>query len=170
MTVDRHAEVLGESVCLRRTEKARAELLAARRDLGRRERGLLFLCDGSRSLAAIRPVAGEDVVGMVCALIKAGYLEAIPARATSVAIAAVSADPTSAAAVHPGQGQAHHSIRTQTGVGTPFNSCRIAHVPLQSAGDHAGPQCSCSGRSTARAPARSQGRRGDAALCAGIRS
>lgn len=103
MTGDRHLEALDDSVRLRRTEKARTELLAAQRGLGRRERGVLFLCDGSRSLATVRPLAGEDVAGMISALIEAGYLEAMPERARSVPVPAVS--PASAAAVHPDEDQ-----------------------------------------------------------------
>lgn len=105
MTADLHAEAIDDSVRLRRTEKARTELLAAQRGLGRRERGILFLCDGARPLAAVRPLAGEDVTGMISALIRAGYLEVMPGRVTSVAIGAVSADPMSATAVHPDEGQ-----------------------------------------------------------------
>lgn len=105
MTADRHLETLDESVCLRRTEKARAELLSAQRVLGRRERGVLFLCDGLRSIAAVRPVAGENVAGMMSALIEAGYLEIASAPAASAAIAIANADPTSAAVTGTGQGQ-----------------------------------------------------------------
>lgn len=61
---------------LRRTEKARVELRPGVRTLGLRERSLLLLADGSRSLLDFKPFfdgAGEQIV---LDLVRDGYLEA----------------------------------------------------------------------------------------------
>lgn len=71
---------------LQRTEKARVELQPGVRTLGQRERSLLLLADGRKSLLDFRPLfdgAGEQIV---LRLVREGYLE--PMRAAPAPAAA----------------------------------------------------------------------------------
>lgn len=59
---------------LHKTELARATLAHTGTELGRRERQVLILCDGQRSLDAIVSMLGVDSLGMIQSLIASGYL------------------------------------------------------------------------------------------------
>lgn len=59
---------------LHKTELARATLARTGTELGRRERQVLILSDGHRSLDAIVSMLGVESLGMIQALIAAGYL------------------------------------------------------------------------------------------------
>ncbi|MBW8824307.1 MAG: hypothetical protein JF567_08805 [Xanthomonadales bacterium] len=59
---------------LHKTELAHATLARNGTELGRRERQVLILCDGRRSLDAIVSMLGVDSLGMIQPLIASGYL------------------------------------------------------------------------------------------------
>ncbi len=84
---------------LQRTEKARDELRPGMRTLGLRERSLLLMADGNKSLYDINAVMGGQAEPIVLDLVRRGYLETT-ARAATVAPAAlptpVAATPASA--------------------------------------------------------------------------
>ena len=72
---------------LHKTELARATLARTGTELGRRERQVLILCDGQRSLDTIVSMLGVDSLGMIQSLIASGYLAqgvaAAPAQPSS---------------------------------------------------------------------------------------
>jgi hypothetical protein len=73
---------------LQRTEKARIELLPGPRTLGLRERSLLMLADGNKSLMDLDPLFGGEGGQLVLSLVRQGYLEPLranPARKTAPA-------------------------------------------------------------------------------------
>ncbi|KLN98581.1 hypothetical protein B9Y88_19990 [Stenotrophomonas maltophilia] len=58
----------------RKTELARTALQAHRAPLDMRQRRLLILCDGQRSIADLTGLLGQDAPAMVIQLVQAGYL------------------------------------------------------------------------------------------------
>ena len=78
---------------LQRTDKARDELRPGMRTLGLRERSLLLMADGNKSLLDINAVMGGQAEPIVLDLVRRGYLEsaaraAAPAPAPALASAA----------------------------------------------------------------------------------
>jgi hypothetical protein len=65
---------------LQRTDKARLELGPGMRTLGLRQRSLLLLADGRKSLADLGPMFAGEGERIVLDLVRQGYLE--PVRAT----------------------------------------------------------------------------------------
>lgn len=59
---------------LHKTELARATLARTGTELGRRERQILILCDGQRSLDTLVSMLGVDALGMIQSLMSSGYL------------------------------------------------------------------------------------------------
>ena len=72
---------------LHKTELARATLARTGTELGRRERQVLILCDGRRSLDAIVAMLGVGSLGMIQPLIASGYLAHDAITAASLAVA-----------------------------------------------------------------------------------
>ena len=64
---------------LQKTDRARAELQPGVRTLGQRERTLLLLADGSKSVSDFRPLFAGDGEQIALQLLKDGFLEAHPA-------------------------------------------------------------------------------------------
>lgn len=64
---------------LQKTDRARAELKPGVRTLGQRERTLLLLADGSKSVSDFRPLFAGDGEQIALQLLKDGFLEAHPA-------------------------------------------------------------------------------------------
>jgi len=60
---------------LQRTEKARIELLSGPRALGARERSLLMLANGHKSLLDLEPLFGGEGWRIALNLVREGYLE-----------------------------------------------------------------------------------------------
>lgn len=58
----------------RKTELARSALQAHRAPLDMRQRRLLILCDGQRSITDLTGLLGQDAPAMVIQLVQAGYL------------------------------------------------------------------------------------------------
>lgn len=87
---------------LQRTDKARNELLPGIRTLGLRERSLLLLADGNKSLLDINAVMGGQAEPIVLDLVRRGYLQSTArvaaTRPMPVPVAAPSPAPTPAAA------------------------------------------------------------------------
>ncbi|CAM4336659.1 hypothetical protein STPA111741_11450 [Stenotrophomonas pavanii] len=77
----------------RKTDLARTALQAHRAPLDMRQRRLLILCDGQRTLADLTGLIGQDAAAMVIQLVQAGYL--------STGTAATTAPPPPAAAAAP---------------------------------------------------------------------
>lgn len=92
---------------LRRTGKGQAELRSRERGLQLRERSILFLADGTRTLAMLEPVLGGEGREIVERLVVSGYLELRPVR--PAADAARAPEPALAAA------PARHQADTLTG-------------------------------------------------------
>jgi len=65
---------------LQKTDKARLELGPGMRTLGLRQRSLLLLADGRKSLADLGPMFAGEGERIVLDLVRQGYLE--PVRAT----------------------------------------------------------------------------------------
>lgn len=59
----------------RKTELARTALQAHRAPLDMRQRRLLILCDGQRSIADLTGLIGQEAPAMVIQLVQGGYLE-----------------------------------------------------------------------------------------------
>ncbi len=69
---------------LQKTDKARAELQPGARTLSLRERSLLLMADGRKSVQDMRAVLGDTVEPMLRQLVDSGYLVAVqPAPPTS---------------------------------------------------------------------------------------
>ena len=64
---------------LQKTDRARAELKPGVRTLGQRERTLLLLADGSKTVSDFRPLFAGDGEQIALQLLKDGFLEAHPA-------------------------------------------------------------------------------------------
>ena len=77
----------------RKTELARTALQAHRAPLDMRQRRLLILCDGQRTIADLTGLLGQDAPAMVIQLVQAGYL--------STGTGAPAPPPSPAAAVEP---------------------------------------------------------------------
>ncbi len=77
----------------RKTELARTALQAHRAPLDMRQRRLLILCDGQRSVTDLTGLLGQDAPAMVIQLVQAGYL--------STGTGAVALPPPPAATVEP---------------------------------------------------------------------
>ncbi|HIE0126915.1 TPA: hypothetical protein ACXI73_002014 [Stenotrophomonas maltophilia] len=77
----------------RKTDLARTALQAHRAPLDMRQRRLLILCDGQRSIADLTGLLGQDAPAMVIQLVQAGYL--------STGTAATTPPPSPAAAAAP---------------------------------------------------------------------
>jgi hypothetical protein len=73
---------------LLKTDKARAELQPGCRSLGQRERCLLLLADGQKTLHELGAYMGEDGPRLVLQLLRAGYL----VQDSPAPVAAVAAD------------------------------------------------------------------------------
>ncbi|MBH1496241.1 hypothetical protein JY423_14185 [Stenotrophomonas maltophilia] len=63
----------------RKTDLARTALQAHRAPLDMRQRRLLILCDGQRTIADLTGMLGQDAPAMVIQLVQAGYLSTGPA-------------------------------------------------------------------------------------------
>ncbi len=87
----------------RKTDLARTALQAHRAPLDMRQRRLLILCDGQRSIADLTGLMGQEAPAMVIQLIQGGYLEtgapaaASPSAAPRPAAAAAAAPATAPA-------------------------------------------------------------------------
>ena len=68
---------------LQKTDRARAELKPGVRTLGQRERTLLLLADGSKTVSDFRPLFAGDGEQIALQLLKDGFLEAHPASTTT---------------------------------------------------------------------------------------
>src|SRR5580765_2973517 len=88
---------MSPAMLLHKTELARAILARTGTELGRRERQVLILCDGQRSLDAIVSMFGVESLGMIQSLIASGHL-AHGATTTPVAPARAPAPPVAATA------------------------------------------------------------------------
>jgi len=67
----------------RKTDLARTALQAHRAPLDMRQRRLLILCDGQRSIADLTGLLGQDAPAMVIQLVQAGYLSTGTAAAAA---------------------------------------------------------------------------------------
>ncbi|MDR2960283.1 MAG: hypothetical protein LBV10_12130 [Stenotrophomonas sp.] len=65
----------------RKTDLARTALQAHRAPLDMRQRRLLILCDGQRSIVELTGLLGQEAPAMVIQLVQAGYLSTGPAAA-----------------------------------------------------------------------------------------
>ncbi|MDT3467625.1 hypothetical protein [Stenotrophomonas maltophilia] len=83
----------------RKTDLARTALQAHRAPLDMRQRRLLILCDGQRTVAELTGLLGQEAPAMVIQLVQSGYLDTgptaapLPAPAVPVARPAVSPAP-----------------------------------------------------------------------------
>ncbi|MEG0185022.1 MAG: hypothetical protein RR704_16415 [Stenotrophomonas sp.] len=77
----------------RKTDLARTALQAHRAPLDMRQRRLLILCDGQRSIAELTALLGQDAAAMVIQLIQAGYLATAADAAPPPAPAPIAAQP-----------------------------------------------------------------------------
>lgn len=68
---------------LQKTDKARTELRPGVRTLGLRERSMLLLADGNKSLTDFRPMFDGEGEQMALALLQQGYLEPVRIASTS---------------------------------------------------------------------------------------
>ncbi len=77
---------------LQRTDKARDELRPGMRTLGLRERSLLLMADGTKSLVDINAVMGTQAEPIVLDLVRRGYLESAARTITPAPAAPGAAD------------------------------------------------------------------------------
>ena len=70
---------------LHKTDRARAELKSGTRTLGQRERTLLLLADGSKSVQDFRPLFNGDGEEIALRLMRDGFLQAQPGHAPQAA-------------------------------------------------------------------------------------
>ncbi|MCU1048624.1 hypothetical protein ROV86_07400 [Stenotrophomonas pavanii] len=80
----------------RKTDLARTALQAHRAPLDMRQRRLLILCDGQRTLADLTGLIGQDAAAMVIQLVQAGYLSTGTAATTAPPPPAATAAPAPA--------------------------------------------------------------------------
>ncbi|MFS2043618.1 hypothetical protein ACEN9Z_06190, partial [Stenotrophomonas geniculata] len=78
----------------RKTDLARTALQAHRAPLDMRQRRLLILCDGQRTVADLTGLLGQEAPAMVIQLVQAGYLSTgtgatAPAPSPAAAVASV---------------------------------------------------------------------------------
>jgi hypothetical protein len=71
---------------LHKTDRARAELKPGTRTLGQRERTLLLLADGSKSVLDFRPLFNGDGEEIALRLLREGFLEAHPSDQLHAAV------------------------------------------------------------------------------------
>lgn len=71
---------------LHKTDRARAELKPGTRTLGQRERTLLLLADGSKSVLDFRPLFNGDGEQIALRLLREGFLEAHPSNQLHAAV------------------------------------------------------------------------------------
>jgi hypothetical protein len=64
---------------LRKTDKGRDELKPGVRELGLRERGLLLLMDGQKTLADVQGMFNGEAEKVALSLLQRGYLEKVDA-------------------------------------------------------------------------------------------
>ncbi|KOQ66644.1 hypothetical protein J5H37_02830 [Stenotrophomonas maltophilia] len=88
----------------RKTELARTALQAHRAPLDMRQRRLLILCDGQRSITDLTGLLGQDAPAMVIQLVQAGYLStgtgaAAPPPPPAATVEPQPARPAAAAAI-----------------------------------------------------------------------
>ncbi len=79
----------------RKTDLARTALQAHRAPLDMRQRRLLILCDGQRTVADLTGLLGQEAPAMVIQLVQAGYLAT--GTATAAALPHAAAEPANAA-------------------------------------------------------------------------
>lgn len=72
----------------RKTDLARTALQAHRAPLDMRQRRLLILCDGQRSIADLTGLMGQEAPAMVIQLIQGGYLQTVQEATTAPPAAA----------------------------------------------------------------------------------
>jgi hypothetical protein len=65
---------------LHKTDRARAELKSGTRTLGQRERTLLLLADGSKSVQDFRPLFNGDGEEIALRMLREGFLQAQPGK------------------------------------------------------------------------------------------
>ena len=65
----------------RKTDLARTALQAHRAPLDMRQRRLLILCDGQRTVAELTDLLGQEAPAMVIQLVQSGYLDTGPTTA-----------------------------------------------------------------------------------------
>ncbi|EML7987792.1 hypothetical protein D7Y24_15795 [Stenotrophomonas maltophilia] len=83
----------------RKTDLARTALQAHRAPLDMRQRRLLILCDGQRTIDDLTGLLGQDAPAMVIQLVQAGYLSTgVPAPSPATAVAPVPTPPAAAPA------------------------------------------------------------------------
>ncbi|QBL42563.1 hypothetical protein MG068_19345 [Stenotrophomonas sp. ASS1] len=83
----------------RKTDLARTALQAHRAPLDMRQRRLLILCDGQRTVADLTGLLGQEAPAMVIQLVQAGYLSTgVPAPSPATAVAPVPTPPAAAPA------------------------------------------------------------------------
>lgn len=75
---------------LHKTERARAELKPGTRTLGQRERTLLLLADGNKSMHDFRPLFNGDGEQIALRLLHEGFLEAHPGKRSTAETAPAS--------------------------------------------------------------------------------
>lgn len=102
---------------LQRTDKARNELRPGMRTLGLRERSLLLLADGNKSLLDINAVMGGQAEPIVLDLVRRGYLE-------SAAQAGAVARPAPTPATTPAAGPTPTPIPAPASAADPFEGKR----------------------------------------------
>ncbi|MDP3606103.1 MAG: hypothetical protein Q8R59_10210 [Polaromonas sp.] len=70
---------------LHKTDRARAELKSGNRTLGQRERTLLLLADGSKSVQDFRPLFNGDGEEIAMRMLREGFLQVQPGKAPLIA-------------------------------------------------------------------------------------
>ena len=96
---------------LQRTDKARDELRPGMRTLGLRERSLLLMADGTKSLVDINAVMGAQAEPIVLDLVRRGYLQSA-ARTITPAPASVPAHEPAPAPAAPGAADSFEGKRS----------------------------------------------------------
>jgi hypothetical protein len=71
---------------LHKTDRARAELKSGTRTLGQRERTLLLLADGSKSMLDFQPLFNGEGEQIALRLLREGFLEAHPGDQSNAAV------------------------------------------------------------------------------------
>ncbi len=82
---------------LHKTDRARAELQPGTRTLGQRERTLLLLADGSKSVLDFRPLFNGDGEAIALRLMREGFLQVQPGKAPVTVRPPFAAEKTQAA-------------------------------------------------------------------------
>jgi hypothetical protein len=103
---------------LQRTDKARDELRPGMRTLGLRERSLLLMADGNKSLFDINAVMGGQAEPIVLDLVRRGYLEPSARMAAPVPAAMPVQEPAPAPAPAPEPSNAADSFEGKRSLAT----------------------------------------------------